>query len=91
MSEHDDHADLPVAARVRRLEERLIGAGLASDAEIDGFLRRLYREAGPVNQPVVCRRGNVLVAAFHPELAGDWRLHELFLSSVGSSADGPAH
>jgi glutamine amidotransferase PdxT len=31
----------------------------------------------------------VLVAAFHPELAGDWRLHELFLSSVGSSADGP--
>jgi glutamine amidotransferase PdxT len=39
----------------------------------------------------VCRLGYVLVAAFHPELAGDWRLHELFLSSVGSSAAGPAH
>jgi 5'-phosphate synthase pdxT subunit len=53
------------------------------------------REAGLANQaetqPVVCRHGNVLVAAFHPELAGDWRLHELFLSTVGSSAAGPAH
>ncbi len=39
----------PVAARVRRLEQRLIDAGLASDAEIDGFLSRLYRDAGPVN------------------------------------------
>ncbi len=42
------------------------------------------------DQPVVCRQGNVLVAAFHPELAGDWRLHELFLSNVGSRADGAA-
>lgn len=31
--------------------------------------------------PVVCRQGPVLVAAFHPELAGDGRLHELFLRS----------
>ena len=45
--------------------------------------------AEPGLQPVVCRQGNVLVAAFHPELAGDWRLHELFLTNVGSSADGP--
>jgi glutamine amidotransferase PdxT len=37
---------------------------------------------------VVCRQENVLVAAFHPELAGDWRLHELFLSNLGSRADG---
>jgi 5'-phosphate synthase pdxT subunit len=29
--------------------------------------------------PVLCRQGPVLVAAFHPELAGDARLHELFL------------
>ncbi len=43
----------------------------------------------PRSQPVVCRQGSVLVAAFHPELAGDWRLHELFLSSVGSGAGGP--
>jgi glutamine amidotransferase PdxT len=30
----------------------------------------------------VCRQGPVLVAAFHPELAGDHRLHELFLREV---------
>ncbi|HMD94817.1 MAG TPA: nitrile hydratase subunit alpha [Trebonia sp.] len=55
MSEHDhvhgdeDHHDLPVAARVRRLEERLVAAGLASDEEIDAFLAKLYESASPVN------------------------------------------
>jgi nitrile hydratase subunit alpha len=49
LSEHEDHHDLPVAARVRRLEERLIAAGLASDEEIDGFLATLYESASPVN------------------------------------------
>lgn len=50
MSGHDhEHDDLPVAARVRRLEERLIAAGLASDEEIDAFLSRLYADASPVN------------------------------------------
>jgi nitrile hydratase subunit alpha len=55
LSEHDhvhgdeDHHDLPVAARVRRLEERLIAAGLASDEEIDAFLGKLYESASPVN------------------------------------------
>jgi 5'-phosphate synthase pdxT subunit len=29
--------------------------------------------------PVVCRQGPVLVSAFHPELSGDARLHDLFL------------
>ena len=33
-------------------------------------------------QPVVCRQGSVLVCAFHPELAGDPRLHEFFLTEV---------
>ena len=28
--------------------------------------------------PVLCRQGRVLASAFHPELAGDDRLHELF-------------
>ena len=46
MTEHDD---LPAAARTRRLEERLIAAGLASDDEIDEFLTRLYANASPVN------------------------------------------
>ena len=35
--------------RARRLEERLIAAGLASDDEIDAFLTRLYANASPVN------------------------------------------
>ena len=33
-------------------------------------------------RPVLCRRGPVLVAAFHPELGDDTRLHELFLEEV---------
>jgi nitrile hydratase len=44
-----EHQDLPVAARVRRLEERLISAGLTSDEEIDELLARFYADASPVN------------------------------------------
>jgi 5'-phosphate synthase pdxT subunit len=35
------------------------------------------------DDPVVCRSGNVLVAAFHPELTDDLRLHRAFLSFTG--------
>jgi nitrile hydratase len=43
------HDDLPAAARTRRLEERLIAAGLTSDDEIDEYLTRLYTRASAVN------------------------------------------
>jgi nitrile hydratase subunit alpha len=43
------HAELPVAARVRRLEERMIAAGLTTDAELDGILERVFSSASPVN------------------------------------------
>ena len=43
------HEDLPVAARVRRLEERLIAAGQATDDELDAYLSELYSTASPVN------------------------------------------
>ncbi len=33
--------------------------------------------------PVAVRQGNVIAVAFHPELAGETRLHELLLSSNG--------
>ena len=33
--------------------------------------------------PVAIRQGNVLAVAFHPELAGDSRLHELLLQLNG--------
>jgi pyridoxal 5'-phosphate synthase pdxT subunit len=32
--------------------------------------------------PVLVRQGSVLAAAFHPELSGDLRLHQLFLEGV---------
>jgi nitrile hydratase len=43
---HDEHS---AAVRARRLEERLIAAGLASDEEIDDYLTGLYANASPVN------------------------------------------
>jgi 5'-phosphate synthase pdxT subunit len=39
------------------------------------------------NEPVFVRQGNVMAASFHPELAGDARLHEYFVSSVKSQAE----
>lgn len=43
-------------------------------------LRRDGAEGRPdPSGPVVCRQGSVLVAAFHPELTGDRRLHQLFV------------
>jgi nitrile hydratase subunit alpha len=44
-----EHVELPVAARVRRLEERLIAAGLATDEELDDILERVFTSASPVN------------------------------------------
>jgi pyridoxal 5'-phosphate synthase pdxT subunit len=35
------------------------------------------------DQPVLVRQGHLLAASFHPEITGDPRLHELFVSSVG--------
>jgi pyridoxal 5'-phosphate synthase pdxT subunit len=36
--------------------------------------------------PVAARQGNLLVISFHPELAGETRLHELFLNHVAAHA-----
>jgi 5'-phosphate synthase pdxT subunit len=46
-----------------------VGDGVEVLARVDGH-------------PVLCRQGPVLVSAFHPELSGDLRLHELFLREV---------
>jgi len=40
--------------------------------------------AGPAEAPVICRQGNALASAFHPELTGDRRLHELFVSMAAA-------
>ncbi len=39
--------------------------------------------------PVVCKQNGVVVAAFHPELSGDGRLHELFLDTAGGGRGAP--
>jgi 5'-phosphate synthase pdxT subunit len=42
-------------------------------------LATLPDEGGASDRPVVCRQGSALVAAFHPELTADRRLHRLFV------------
>ncbi len=56
MTAEPGHHDLPVAARVRRLEERVIAAGLVTDAEIDAVLAHLYASAGPSNGAAIVAR-----------------------------------
>ena len=46
-----------------------VGDGVEVLASIDG-------------RAVLCRQGPVLVAAFHPELSDDLRLHRLFLNQI---------
>jgi nitrile hydratase subunit alpha len=69
------HDDLPVAARARRLEERLIAAGLATDEEIDEYLTRLYADASPVNGARMAARAWT-----------DGRYRELLLSDGNAAA-----
>jgi 5'-phosphate synthase pdxT subunit len=62
--------DSPVHAvfiRAPWVEE--VGPGVEVLAEVDG-------------RPVLAREGRFLVAAFHPELTDDTRLHEQFLDLV---------
>jgi len=66
--------DEPVRAvfiRAPCVEE--VGPGVEVLAEVDGH-------------PVLAREGRFLVAAFHPELTDDTRLHEMFLESVREDA-----
>jgi len=64
------HGDEPVRAvfiRAPWIEEA--GPDVEVLAELDGH-------------PVLARQGRILVAAFHPELTDDTRIHELFLAQV---------
>jgi 5'-phosphate synthase pdxT subunit len=64
------HGDEPVRAvfiRAPWIEDA--GPEVEVLAEVDGH-------------PVLARQGRVLVAAFHPELTDDTRIHELFLHQV---------
>jgi 5'-phosphate synthase pdxT subunit len=71
-------------------------ADLALAALADGPFRAVFirapfvERAGPEvevlatvdGHPVLCRQGAVTVAAFHPELSDDLRLHDHFLRSL---------
>lgn len=49
----------------------------------------LARVATPLgDKVVVARQGHLLVSAFHPELAGDGRLHRVFVDLVAASKQG---
>jgi pyridoxal 5'-phosphate synthase pdxT subunit len=65
--------------------------GLNSEPMRAVFIRAPWiEEHGPAvevlaeveGHPVAAREGTLLAVAFHPELAGDARLHELFLASL---------
>lgn len=69
--------------------------GLTGPAAANGFhavfIRAPYVErvgesvdvlADVGGHPVLCRQGPTLVSAFHPELSGDPRIHQLFLGGV---------
>jgi pyridoxal 5'-phosphate synthase pdxT subunit len=70
-------ADLDIGNREKPVRGVFIRAPWIEDAgpnvevlaEIDGH-------------PVLAREGRILVAAFHPELTDDTRIHELFLNQV---------
>jgi 5'-phosphate synthase pdxT subunit len=58
------------------------GAGVEVLAEV--------RSHDGSERPVVCRQGPVVVAAFHPELSGDARFHQMFLDIVEDATLQPA-
>jgi 5'-phosphate synthase pdxT subunit len=81
--------------QVRSFEADLLVKGLGDEPLRAVFIRAPWIErAGEQVQvlaeidghPVVARQGNVLAAAFHPELTDDLRLHALFLA-LGTTAE----
>ncbi|MEU6116406.1 nitrile hydratase subunit alpha [Streptomyces sp. NPDC047117] len=51
-----EHASSTVAVRVRRLEERLIGAGVIADDQLDAILTSVLNGASPVNGARIAAR-----------------------------------
>src|SRR5438874_237581 len=95
-----DHLDL-LDVRARRNAFGRQVASFETDLEIEGepvravFIRAPWIEevgngvevlAEVDGHPVAVRQGNVLAVAFHPELAGDMRLHEWLVGPVRERA-----
>jgi pyridoxal 5'-phosphate synthase pdxT subunit len=84
--------------QVASFEADLAVSGLSGDPFHAVFIRAPVVEtvgegvevlASVDDQPVAVRQGQVLATAFHPELAGDDRLHRLFLGLVASHPVAP--
>jgi 5'-phosphate synthase pdxT subunit len=79
--------------QVRSFEADVLVAGLGDEPLRAVFIRAPWIEhagdgvdvlAELDGHPVVARQGSVLVAAFHPELTDDLRLHSLFLAMAAA-------
>jgi pyridoxal 5'-phosphate synthase pdxT subunit len=79
---HSFEADLQVDGEDAPLRGVFIRAPWIEDAGPD--VEILAEHDG---HPVLARHGRVLVAAFHPELTGDTRVHERFLQLVEEEAN----
>jgi 5'-phosphate synthase pdxT subunit len=79
---HSFEADLDVKGEERPLRGVFIRAPWIEAAGPD--VEILAEHDG---HPVLARQGRVLVAAFHPELTGDTRVHEKFLHLVEEGAN----
>jgi nitrile hydratase subunit alpha len=85
-----DHASLPVAAAVRRLEESLIQAGLTTDDELDSVVSAFLAAASPTNGARIVARAWT-DEAFRIRLLDDANtaLGELGLSMGGGLQEQP--
>jgi len=76
----DVGAKVEVLASVELQEE--IGQTVAAVVESSGGGGASEAMTSKRTRPVVCREGRVTVSAFHPELAGDLRLHQRLLGDI---------
>jgi len=75
-SDIDLGADGPFhAVFIRAPIVEAVGQGVEVLASFDGH-------------PVLCRRGSITVASFHPELSNDTRVHEQFLNTIERQSEG---
>ena len=81
--------------QVRSFEEDLQLPGIDGEPVRAVFIRAPWVEqhgeavevlAAVDGHPVAVRQGHLLAISFHPEIAGEARIHELFLRGVGAGA-----
>jgi pyridoxal 5'-phosphate synthase pdxT subunit len=83
-------ADLDVAGLDRAFHAVFIRAPLVERVGQGVEVLAKVEDPRGFERPVLCRQGVVLVAAFHPELSGDPRIHEMFLSLQGEVGEARA-